>query len=81
MDVKVYTREIDAGRGTQVLLFVDGRCIAQRLESSGGWYTGDGNPEYIGLTPRQIGMKARGFRRVRSENREMFEVDMHLSAD
>jgi len=64
MNTKVYERDVDAGQGYQQLVFVDGKCIIQSLHSkTDGWYTGDGNPEFIGQSPRQIGMKANGFKR------------------
>jgi hypothetical protein len=64
MDVKVYERDIDCGHGVQTLVFVDGECVSQSIKAKlSGWYTGDGNPDFIGLTPRQIGMKANGFNR------------------
>ena len=64
MNAKVYERDIDAGHGIQRLVFVDGECILQRMYcKTNGYYTGDGNPEFIGQSPRQIGMKANGFKR------------------
>jgi hypothetical protein len=71
MNVKVYERDIDAGHGYQQLVFVDGKCISQTLHSkTGGWYTGDGDPDFIGQSPRQIGMKANRFKRWTNRERE-----------
>ena len=64
MNCKVYERNIDAGHGVQILVFVDGKCISQAIKPKfNGCYTGDGNPEFLDKSPRQIGMKANGFKR------------------
>ena len=64
MNCKVYEREIDCGHGIQTLVFVDNECISQAIKPKyNGSYTGDGNPEFLGKSPRQIGMKANRFKR------------------
>ena len=71
MNCKIYEREIDCGHGIQTLVFVDNECISQTIEPKGhGWYTGDGNPEFLGKSPRQIGMKANRFKRWSNKENE-----------
>ncbi len=65
---KAYQRSIDAGHGVQTLIFRDGVCISQDIGP--GYeqyhsYTGDGNPEFVGMTVRQIGMARNRFKIVR----------------
>ena len=62
----VYKRDIDAGHGTQTIVVRDGVCVDQYIKpkQAGARYTGDGNPEFVGQTPRQIGIKSNGFKRL-----------------
>jgi len=57
---KHYTRKVDAGHGTQDLM-VDGEGIvlSQELNANRGYYTGYGNPEYIGETIRYVNKSAK----------------------
>jgi hypothetical protein len=50
MDAKweVYTRELDAGNCTQVVITLNGEVVSQSLDARQGWYTGDGNPGVVG---------------------------------
>lgn len=76
---KLYVRDIDAGHGIQTLFFINSICVSQRIEAKGsGWYTGPGNPEFIGMTARQIGITANKFRRVRTIQRVEDERDNYL---
>jgi hypothetical protein len=81
MNCKVYERDIDCGHGIQQLVFVDGVCITQDIRSkTNGWYTGDGNPEFIGQTPRQIGMRVNSFKRWSNRENEWQEAQDSLTA-
>src|SRR6266566_8467079 len=48
----VYERSVDSGTGRQIVLVQDGKIISQSLSAKPGLYhsyTGDGNPEWVGL--------------------------------
>ncbi len=61
--VQYYTRNIDAGSGRQNVTAVDGIITAQELVARQGYYTGDGNPEWIGQSHAVL--RGNGFRKVK----------------
>jgi hypothetical protein len=64
MKYEKYERSVDSGQGCQVLIVVNGVVKMQRLESRGNHsYTGDGNPEFVGLPVKKL--RGSGFRKVR----------------
>jgi hypothetical protein len=78
MKFAVYKRTIDDGRGEQILLFENERCVSQRVvNKNDAVYEGDGNPEFIGQSSRALGLSAMGFKRVRSDAQVDAEFDRH----
>ena len=60
---ELYTRSIDAGNGSQQVLLKDGKIVAQWLEANQGYYTGDGNPEFVGQMKSVL--RGKGFKKER----------------
>lgn len=58
-----YSREVDCGRGRQNVEVVDGIVTRQWLVSRDCDYTGDGNPELVGKTQKEITRIKTGFSR------------------
>ena len=58
--MRIYYRNIDAGHGRQYVVFEGGIVVDQWLSANSGYYTGDGNPEWIGK--KRIGLKRNGFK-------------------
>lgn len=56
-----YTRPIDCGCGRQNVVVDDGIIVRQTLEARSGYYTGDGNPEWVGC-PKTV-LRGKGFRK------------------
>jgi hypothetical protein len=63
MATTFHARELDAGNCRQNVTATDGVITDQWLEARSGYYTGDGNPEFIGQ-PVAI-LRGKGFRKVR----------------
>jgi hypothetical protein len=57
-----YERKIDAGHGRQVVAVRDGVIEKQWLEANQGYYTGDGNPEWVGKGKGVL--RGKGFKKI-----------------
>ena len=63
--MRLFKRRIDAGHGWQeVVIDEDRRVVGQRIRANTGFYTGEGNPEFVGLKTREIPHFWRKFREV-----------------
>lgn len=47
-NVRFYTRRIAHNTGTQIVMAVDGEIVTQEIGADQGWFTGPGNPEWVG---------------------------------
>lgn len=63
-DFTVYERPIDYGNGFQRVLVQKGEIVEQTLHAHQGYYTGDGNPEWVHRSVSVL--RGLGFKRVRS---------------
>jgi len=65
----VYERSIDNGNGIQIVYVHDGKIVSQFLsaKSLSHFYTGPGNPEWIGQDVTVL--RGCGFKKVRSKSR------------
>ena len=63
----VYERSIDDGYGKQIVYVKDGIIVSQYLQANQGYYTGDGNPEWINQKVNVL--YGNGFKRLRNSAR------------
>ena len=65
--MRVFTRKIDAGHGWQEIITTDDlKVVRQRIFAISGYYTGDGNPEFVGRKTSEIPHFWRKFQEVRN---------------
>ncbi len=62
---RLFYREIDAGHGKQFVLTCEGKIVYQYLVANSGYYTGDGNPEWIELRTKDIKHFWRMFKEIK----------------
>lgn len=63
MSIVYKAREVDYGKGKQVVEVIDGVVADQWLQSNGNHsYTGDGNPELVGKS--ESSLRGFGFRKL-----------------
>jgi len=75
--MRVFTRNIDSGHGWQEVI-TDDSLVVQKQEicANQGYYTGDGNPEFVGKSTKEINRFWENFREIKGENASMI-IEKH----
>lgn len=60
----VYERYLDAGNCLQLVVVKNGQIVGQKIDGvNGSFYTGDGNPEFVGQSKSVL--RGKGFKKTR----------------
>ena len=66
--MRVFWREIDAGHGEQIVIInEDKEIIHQEINAKSGYYTGNGNPHWVGKKTSEIKYFWKMFKEIKGD--------------
>ena len=77
--MRVFVRNIDAGHGWQEIITDDDlKIVSQKIFANSGYYTGAGNPEFIGKKTSDILHFWQKFKEIKNWERKQYILSAYF---